>query len=313
MYHRIRWTPEKIKLQLQTITPLVYIKRKSLSSFQYHELESALVPPPIGIMINDSDWQEIDAHEYWGSWMQNFVLRTIFTIPEDWDKSQPIALYLPLGEAGDISHPEALAYIDDEPYVACDRHHQEILLNPKWADGKSHLLALHGWTGLGGFAKSAAFRKLYMRQCALIQIHQPTRDFIALARVALEVTQNLDENNPARYGLLTVLNDAFISLETRDPLDCDDFYKSVEPATNVLKAGIEKLGAPMDVVGIIIRLYESQRKRGPVQIHAGFAVESAWETNLLEENESELSMENDSIQLNLRPYQIMTIRLKEKA
>ena len=40
MYHRIRWTPEKIKLQLQTITPLVYIKRKSLSSFQYHELES---------------------------------------------------------------------------------------------------------------------------------------------------------------------------------------------------------------------------------------------------------------------------------
>jgi alpha-mannosidase len=58
-------------------------------------------------------------------------------------------------------------------------------------------------------------------------------------------------------------------------------------------------------------LYESQRKRGQVQVRMGCAVESAWETNLLEENESELSVENDSIRLNLKPYQIMTIRLKE--
>jgi alpha-mannosidase len=38
-------------------------------------------------------------------------------------------------------------------------------------------------------------------------------------------------------------------------------------------------------------------------------VEAAWETNLLEENESALRVENDSIQLNIRPYQIMTIRI----
>jgi alpha-mannosidase len=46
--------------------------------------------------------------------------------------------------------------------------------------------------------------------------------------------------------------------------------------------------------GIIVRLYESQRQRGPVQLHAGFAVAAAWETNLLEENETELSVECDS-------------------
>jgi len=65
--------------------------------------------------------------------------------------------------------------------------------------------------------------------------------------------------------------------------------------------------------GMILRLYESQRKRGQVKVRMGFAGESAWETNLLEENESELNVENDSIHLNLKPYQIMTIRLKEKA
>ena len=76
---------------------------------------------------------------------------------------------------------------------------------------------------------------------------------------------------------------------------------------------IETVKRAEDGDGMIVRLYESQRKQGQVQVHAGFAVESAWETNLLEENESALSVDNDSIQLNLRPYQIMTIRLKEKA
>ncbi len=62
---------------------------------------------------------------------------------------------------------------------------------------------------------------------------------------------------------------------------------------------IETVKRAEDGNGIIIRLYESQRKRGQVQVRFGFAVESAWETNLLEENESKLSIENDSIQLTL--------------
>src|ERR1044071_9089471 len=218
MYHRTRWTPEKIKQRLELITPLVYIKRKSLPAFRYQELQSALVPPPIGTEIDDSSWQEIDAHDYWGSWMQNFVLRTTFTIPEDWAVTQPIALSLPLGESGDFSHPETLAYIDGTPYAACDRHHQEILLKPEWADGKPHVLALHGWTGLGSSSKGDPFTKLFMRPGAMVQIHQPTRDFLALSRVALETAQVLDESNPTRYGLLTALNEAFIALDTRDPL-----------------------------------------------------------------------------------------------
>jgi len=46
-----------------------------------------------------------------------------------------------------------------------------------------------------------------------------------------------------------------------------------------------------------------------VQLRVGFAVEAAWETDLLEENESVLRVEGDSIQLNLKPYQIVTLRL----
>ena len=246
MYHHTRWTADKVKQRLALIAPLVHIKRKTLPSFRFYELPDALAHPPIERHVDDSQWKEINANEYWGSWMQNFVLRTTFTVPEHMDATQPIALYLPLGEAGDFSHPECLAYIDGVPYAACDRHHQEILLKPEWLGGKEHTLALHGWTGLGGFASKEPFTKLFMKPCALVQIHKGTCDFIALARITLETANDLDYNNPAKHHLLNALNDAFIALDTRDPIGDDKFYASVASATQTLNDGIQKAGAPLD-------------------------------------------------------------------
>ena len=246
MYHRQRWTPEKIKQRLELISPLVHVKRKDLPSFRFKELASPGVYPPVESNVDDSTWQEISADEYWGAWKQDFILRATFIVPDDWDQSQSIALYLPLGEAGDFSHPEALAYIDGVPYAACDCHHQEILLKPVWFDGKPHTLALHGWTGLGGSIARSSPTKLFMRQCSVAQIHQPTRDFITLARIALETAGNLDDNNPAKHRLLNALNEAFNILDTRDPLGDEKFYESVERATRNLKPNIANAGAPLD-------------------------------------------------------------------
>ena len=109
MYHKQRWTPEKIKQRLELIAPLVYIKRKSLPSFKYRELANPLTLPPVESTVDDSQWTEINVNDYWGSWIQDFVLRATFTIPEYMDATQPIALFLPLGDAGDFSHPECLA------------------------------------------------------------------------------------------------------------------------------------------------------------------------------------------------------------
>ncbi len=254
MYHRQRWTLEKIRQRLDLIAPLVYAKTYPLPAFRYKELDGPLAIAPIAPNVEDTHWPEIGAGDYWGFWMSEFILRTTFTVPADWGESlpgtAPIALYLPLGEAGDFSHPEALAYIDGQPYAAADRHHQEISLRPEWADGRSHTLALRGWTGLGGYSNGDLFTKLYMRQCQVVQIHQPTRDFVTLARVSRETAEKLEENNPARHGLLNALNDAFDLLETRGVEQSDtrtDFYASIEPATAALKAGLERAGAPLDV------------------------------------------------------------------
>lgn len=246
MKHTSRWTAKKIGKRLELIAPMVYRQQHPLPPFRYVTLSSPMDPAPVGTDIDDSGWETIAPNSYWGQWFTDFVLRTDFQVPADWSNDEPVVLYLPLGDAGDFSHPEALAYIDGKSNASCDRHHQEILLPVELRDGKKHALALHGWTGLGGFANNEPATKLFMRECAVVQIDQPTRDFVATARIALGVVEQLDENDPVKGRLLNALNDAFNTLDTRDPLG-DDFYASVDAAHTVLKTGIEAAGPPLDV------------------------------------------------------------------
>lgn len=250
MSHKVYWTPHKIQQRLSLIEPLVYRHNRPLPAFRYLALSSPHDAPPID--ADDSTWEVIAPRTYWGTWMTDFVLRTTFTIPSDWDPSSPVALYLPLGDAGDFSHPETLAYIDGQALAAGDRHHQEIRLPDHLRDGKTHRLALHGWTGLGGLKSNEPDLKLYMRECAVAQLDTPTREFVTLARLALEVANELDENNPIQGLLYNALNAAFVALDTRDPLGTSAFYDSVSPALEMLKTQIAAAGPAMnvDIVGV---------------------------------------------------------------
>jgi alpha-mannosidase len=75
---------------------------------------------------------------------------------------------------------------------------------------------------------------------------------------------------------------------------------------------IETVKMAEDGNGVIVRLYESQRKRGPVILQTGFPLGAAWETNLLEENQAALIVQDNEVVLDLKPYQIITLRLKRK-
>ena len=247
MIYDMRWTAEKIARYLSLIEPLVYRRRHALMSFRYLALGSPLETPPIASDVDDSHWTVIEPNSYWGAWATDFVLRSRFEVPLEWDPSAPVALYLPLGSAGDFSHPEALVYVDESAYAACDRYHQEILLPAEWRDGRSHRLALHGWTGLGGgLGPGEPGTQLFMGSCAVVQIDQPTRDLVTTIRVALGVANSLDKDELARVRLLDALDAALRILDTREPLG-ESFYASVPEAHAHLKAGIRAAGPPMDV------------------------------------------------------------------
>jgi alpha-mannosidase len=254
MFHTIRWTAEKIRQRLNLIEPLVYVRRQPLPPFRYLRLAGPLVDPPVGPGVDDRDWPVIPWGAYWGEPNVDFVLRTRFQIQAGWPTDAPVALYLPIGDARDFSHPEGLAYVDGEPLAACDRHHQEIRMFSRWCDGAPHTLALHGWTGgapalgfgPGGGSAPNPVPRLLMRPCQAVHIHQPTRDFVALARVALGVANALSENEPVRAHLYNALDAAFQVLDTREPFG-ERFCASVPAAHDTLQAGIARSGPPLDV------------------------------------------------------------------
>jgi alpha-mannosidase len=76
--------------------------------------------------------------------------------------------------------------------------------------------------------------------------------------------------------------------------------------TNIV---IETIKRAEDGNGIIVRLYESQRQRGPVTLITSFELARVWQTNLLEENQVALEPKSKSVALAVRPYEIVTLRL----
>jgi alpha-mannosidase len=84
-----------------------------------------------------------------------------------------------------------------------------------------------------------------MRPCEVIQIDQPTRDFIALARTALGVVRQLDDDSLIKSKLLNALDGAFVLLDTREPL-CESFYESISAAMAALQAGVDEAGPAID-------------------------------------------------------------------
>ncbi|MCB0116198.1 MAG: alpha-mannosidase, partial [Caldilineaceae bacterium] len=244
MLHKTRWTERKIEQRLTLVDSLVHRRRQTLPNFRYTELPGPMDKPLLG--ADTSGWQEIQPDTYWGKRYTNFMMQTEFAVPTDWDADAPVALYLPLGESGDFSHPEALAYIDGESYAACDRHHQEIILPDRWRDGQTRRLDLHGWTGLLGFRHGQPDPQLFMRPCAVVQIDQATRDFVATARVAHGIARWIDDDEKAKGQLLNALDDAFKLVDLREPFG-DAFYESIPAAHAALKDGIAKAGPPMDV------------------------------------------------------------------
>lgn len=239
--HKARWTMEKISARLQFLSEAaIYRRTKPLTPFKFR----AGSQPLVGIDVDDGDWEIIEAGSYWGELRQDFTLRTRFAVPGDW--KQPVALSLPLGVSKSLEAlsflygPEALAYLDGVAYQGVDPNHQELLLPDHVLDGEEHLLALHGWAGIKD-------ERYEMGLPRLVQIDQPTREFVTTAGTALEVAKQLPENNPARVNLLNALDAAFLLLDLREPLGAA-FYESVHAAHRGLRQGIAHAGPPMDVV-----------------------------------------------------------------
>jgi alpha-mannosidase len=246
MRHEIRFTPEKITLRLKEIEGLVYKQREPLPPFSFLELDYPGLSPA-DLDHDHKSWQEILPQTYWALPRRDFALRTTLKALQTWKKKNgDVALFLPIGNSWDFSHPEALVYLDGIRIGACDRHHQEVLLPTAFCDGREHQLVLIGWSGIGGATVGDMTNRLKMGECQIVQIHPQTRSFLATARVALGITNHLDRQNPTYYHLLTALDQALKLVDLRLPIS-ERFYRSISAAYSCLRKGIQDAGSPLDV------------------------------------------------------------------
>ncbi|MGR3433928.1 MAG: glycoside hydrolase family 38 N-terminal domain-containing protein, partial [Shimia sp.] len=245
MSHARRFTSQKIAKRIALAQPKVFRQERPMAPFRVTYLPDADAPPPLG--ADPSGWDEIAWDSYWGGQDRNFFLSTTITVPSGWAKG-PVALYLPMGAAGDIfTHPESLIYIDGRPFASCDRYHHTIWLPRGIADGLPHRIELHGWTGLTDWPPDPTdTTQLHMGRCRIVEIDLPTRDFLDRAEVAQEVAGELPDQRPEKHRILSALDAAFLHLDTRDPMR-GAFYRSVPGAREALERGLSEAGVPIDV------------------------------------------------------------------
>ncbi|MEM9778547.1 MAG: glycoside hydrolase family 38 C-terminal domain-containing protein [Pseudomonadota bacterium] len=245
MNHKERFTAQKIAQRLALIEPALFRRADPINPFRMIALPNAKVEPPLH--EDPSGWDLIPHESYWGKCDLNFCMKSRFQVPSDW-RGEGLCLHLPLGNSGDIfTHPEALVYIDGRPIGSADRYHHTIPLPGELADGRPHDIALHGWTGWSSWPPDPlSARKLFMGRCRVVERDPATHHFWISARAALETAVTVDETSPAKHRLLTALDEAFKTLDTRDPLG-QEFYASIPEAHAVLTTGVQDGGPPLDV------------------------------------------------------------------
>ncbi|MDJ1007706.1 MAG: glycoside hydrolase family 38 C-terminal domain-containing protein [Paracoccaceae bacterium] len=244
MSHRLRYTADKIGKRIALIRPFVHRRRKPITPFRFHALKQTMDPAPI--TGPTTRWPEIKWSSYWGGPDIDFVLRSSFLVPRGW--KGPLALHLPMGVAGDIfTHPEALLYIDGAPVASADRYHHTIEIDARFADRSRHEIALHGWTGLSGWPPDPEDKsKLFMRECAIVELDETLEAFVSKAEAALDVARYLGDARPEKHRILNALDRAFLALDTRDPIGAA-LHASVPAALGILDAGLAEAGPPMEV------------------------------------------------------------------
>jgi alpha-mannosidase len=72
---------------------------------------------------------------------------------------------------------------------------------------------------------------------------------------------------------------------------------------------IETIKQAEDGTGCIVRMYESLGTRGNVNLSAGFNVKECFETDLLENNKTQLPVLGNEINFSIKPFQIITLRV----
>jgi alpha-mannosidase len=122
------------------------------------------------------------------------------------------------------------------------------------------------------------------------------------------------------YALLPHRGDLRQVIDQAYALNVPLLVRDLKPSAGTLPAShsfffVNRPGAVVETIkisedgnAIIVRLYESEGARGPLRLTTTLPVKKVWLASMLEKEEAALELEDGSVQLNLRPFEIVTLR-----
>ena len=101
-------------------------------------------------------------------------------------------------------------------------------------------------------------------------------------------------------------NNPAIAIETEGKGDMDSEYSLVNCNANNIFVETVKLSE--DGSDVIVRLFDAKRMNKKVTVNFGFDVKEVYITDMLENNLQKLEVKNNSVTLNVKPFEIVTLK-----
>lgn len=239
------FTDEKLEKRIVELFNFRYSRRQALTNLTVVEDVTKVekYPPKEvqGEKLKAGD-QIIGRDRYF--WLQGEI-----EVPED--NTGDFLLLFNFGKSvpGNTSGFESLCFVNGELYQGVDGNHNEIFIDKKY-NGTTINLDLRLWTGLegGGAHQNIIHTVRYMDSAYL---NEAIDDLIYTSQNIFETTKLLNENDPLRFQLINLLNDAFLKISW--PTYESDFEeKTFDEARNHLNSELEKMGkdTPVNVTAI---------------------------------------------------------------
>ncbi len=182
-----------------------------------------------------ADWPELPVGGRWGGYNQTAWLHGEIAVPAEWAGETVLLLvvlgdYTPLPPYVRMAGPEALAYLDGEPFAGIDKWHPDLLLAGEARGGERWRIAIE------------AFSARVAEPHRLLQYELAARDPAAHAlaadlRAAYDVLTILDPAG-GDHALLSRAIDAALATVDFRQRGSDAFYASLAPARAAFKEAL---------------------------------------------------------------------------
>ncbi|HQD38937.1 MAG: alpha-mannosidase [Firmicutes bacterium] len=212
----------KLEKRIEELGELIYDKKQAITVQWSEEEEPAA-------------YAEVKPGLWWGGRDQTVWFRGEVKVPEDFSGKLALAVELSGLRTENLSGPEALLFFEGEPVGAIDKFHREVVFPKKWQDKDEFHFTIKAFSGLS--EHQHRFDGIW-----LVRINPVAEDLYYTMWTVRKAVLELDENDPQRVAMLSLLEKAELAIDWRQKGSAA-FYSSLENALAVLKEGLKELPA----------------------------------------------------------------------